>query len=352
MMKILLILIATACCLSAEISSDVVDKDKTLTKIAFGACNNPRKKATRIYDGILKHNPDVFVFLGDNIYGDTEDMELLKKKYQQLAAVKGYQKLQKQTQVLATWDDHDYGVNDGAKDYPKREQSQQVFLDFFAEPEDSVRRTRPGIHTSYSFGKDGKKVQIILLDTRYFRDKLEYSKTKNKPSKGKVGWYEPTKDTGMTLLGDAQWQWLEQQLQVKADVRIIASSIQMLAYEKGMENWGNVPHEQQRLFEMLKKHKANHTVVISGDVHYTELTKVMIGDYPLYDMTSSGMTHCSKNWANADNSLRVGKSHWEINAGLIEIDWAKKSLSLCSINQDGKKLIEHPVAFSELEFGE
>ena len=58
----------------------------------------------------------------------------------------------------------------------------------------------------------------------------------------------------MTLLGDAQWQWLEKQLQVKADVRIIASSIQMLVYEKGMENWGNVPHQQQRLFELLKKH--------------------------------------------------------------------------------------------------
>jgi len=351
MMKTLLILIATACGLSAEISSDVVDKDKTLTKIAFGSCNNPsRKKATRIYDGILKHHPDVFVFLGDNIYGDTEDMELLKKRYQKLGASEGYQKLQKQVQVLATWDDHDYGVNDGAKDYPMREQSQQVFLDFFGDPTDSVRRARPGIHTSYSFGKDGKKVQIILLDTRYFRDKLP--RAKGKPPKGRVGWYVPTKDTSMTLLGDGQWQWLEEQLQVKADVRIIASSIQMLAYEKGMENWGNVPHEQHRLFEMLKKHKANHTVVISGDVHYTELSKVMIGDYPLYDMTSSGMTHCSKGWANADNSFRVGKSHWEINAGLIEIDWAKKSLSLCSINQDGKKLIEHPVAFSELEFGE
>jgi len=91
-------------------------------------------------------------------------------------------------------------------------------------------------------------------------------------------------------------------------------------------------------------------VVISGDVHYTELSKVMIGDYPLYDMTSSGMSHTARGWATADNSFRVGQSHWEINAGLIEIDWEKKSLSLCSINQDGKKLIEHPVAFSELEF--
>ncbi|MGB1937514.1 MAG: alkaline phosphatase D family protein [Akkermansiaceae bacterium] len=353
MMKIFLILMATACCLSAEISSDVVEKDKTITRIAFGSCNNPgrtSKKPTRIYDAVLQQQPDVFVFLGDNIYGDTEDMELLRKKYQQLGAVEGYQKLQQQCRVLATWDDHDYGVNDGGKSYPKRVESQKEFLDFFADPEDSVRRTRPGIYTSYSFGKDGKKVQIILLDTRYFRD--EIPRKKAKPEKGKVGWYEPVEDTSMTLLGDAQWQWLEQQLQVKADVRIICSSIQVLAYEKGMENWGNVPHEQQRLFDLLKKHKANHTVMISGDVHYTELSKVMIGDYPLYDLTSSGMSHTARGWANADNSFRVGKSYWEINAGLIEIDWEKKSLALTSINQDGKKLVEHQVAFSELEFGE
>jgi len=127
----------------------------------------------------------------------------------------------------------------------------------------------------------------------------------------------------MTLLGDTQWQWLEKQLQVNADVRIIASSIQVIAYEKGIENWGNVPHEQQRLFELLKKHKANHTVMISGDVHYTELSKVMIGDYPLYALTSSGMTHANSSWAQAKNSFRVGKSHWEVNAGLIAINWEK-----------------------------
>ncbi len=347
-MRILLILIAMTSCLAAEVTSDVVENDRSITRIAFGSCYNPHKKTTPIFDAILQHEPDIFIFLGDNIYGDTEDMNLLKTRYRKLGAVEGYQKLRRQAQILATWDDHDYGVNDGGKSYPKREESQQVFLDFFGDPESSVRRTRPGIYTSYSFGEPGRRVQIILLDTRYFRDELP--RNEELSGSGKVGWYTPTTDTTRTLLGDTQWQWLEKQLQVEADVRIIASSIQVLAHEKGMENWGNVPHEQQRLFDLLQQHKANHTVMISGDVHYTELSKVMLGDYPLYDLTSSGMSHANTRWAKAPNSFRVGQSHGEINAGLIEIDWAKQSLTLNAINGEGSKLIEHPLEFTALEF--
>ena len=336
--------------LLAQFSSDVVSED-SVTKIAFGSCNNPHrwKKDESIYNAILNQKPDLFLFIGDNIYGDTTDMKVFRKRYQALSKMKGYRDLQAQTRVLATWDDHDYGTNDGGKSYSKRKESQQLFLDFFNEPKDSVRRTRPGIYTSYSFGREGQVVQIILLDTRYFRDELPRIEEAEKKA-GTVGWYQPTTDTSKTLLGADQWKWLEQQLQVKADVRILASSIQMLSYEKGMENWGNVPHEQKRLFDLLKKYRANHTVAISGDVHFTELSRVMIGDYPFYDLTSSGMTHANRHWVQAKNSFRVGTSHAQLNAGLIEIDWNESQLTLSSINSKGQKLIEHLISFGELEF--
>ncbi|MEJ6645868.1 MAG: hypothetical protein QNL24_00960, partial [Akkermansiaceae bacterium] len=95
-----------------------------------------------------------------------------------------------------------------------------------------------------------------------------------------------------------------------------------------------------------------HTVAISGDVHFAELSKTNIDDYPFYDLTSSGLSHTHKGWAMAANSFRVGKSHYELNAGLIEIDWKKKSLSLNVFNGKGKNLIEHPIKFSELTFPE
>ena len=118
--------------LLAQFSSDVVSEDP-VTKIAFGSCNKPRleRKHESIYQAILDQKPDLFLFIGDNIYGDTTDMKVFRKRYQALAKMKGYRDLQAQTRVLATWDDHDYGTNDGGKSYSKRKESQQLFLDFF-----------------------------------------------------------------------------------------------------------------------------------------------------------------------------------------------------------------------------
>jgi alkaline phosphatase D len=321
---------------------------KVIEKIAFGSCYNPRDKKDPMFDAVIGQNPDVFVFLGDNIYGDTGDMAVLTKKYAELEAIEGFRRLRDATRLIATWDDHDYGINDGGKSYRMREESEQIFLDFHKDPADSPRRARPGIYGSYTFGTPGKTCQLLILDTRYFRDELPRSKAKKK--QGTVGWYEPTKDETKTLLGEAQWTWLDQQLQVPADLRIIASSIQMISFEKGMENWGNVPHEQKRLFDLLKKHQANHTFAISGDVHFAELSKTDLDGYPFYDLTSSGFSHTSKSWATADNTFRVGKSHWELNAGLIEIDWSKQTVDLAIINPKGEKILQHPLKLSELKF--
>lgn len=337
-------------CLSTgygEIRSDF-QKSEAVDTIAFGSCYNPQDKKDAMFEAVIGHRPDVFIFLGDNIYGDTRDMEVLKKKYGELEAVEGFRKLREATTLLATWDDHDYGSNDGGKSYPERGESEKIFLDFFKDPPDSPRRKREGVYGSYTFGGPGKTCQILLLDTRYFRDELPVAKGKKKP--GTVGWYVPSNDSGKTLLGEAQWQWLDKQLQVPADLRIIASSIQVLAVEKGMENWGNVPHEQKRLFDLLKKHKAGHTFAISGDVHFAELSKKDLGGYPFFDFTSSGFSHTNESWAKADNSFRLGKSYWELNAGLIEIDWAKEAVELSIINSGGEKIMHYPLKLSELEF--
>ena len=323
---------------------------KGVDKITFGSCYNPRDKNHTIFDAIIAHQPDLFLFLGDNIYGDTNDMAVLQKKYAELEAVPGFRKLRDSTQLLATWDDHDYGANDGGNSYRMRKESAEIFLDFFKEPEDSPRRKRDGIYTSYTFGKIGQTCQIILLDTRYFRDEIPRSKKPKK--KGTVGWYEPTADTSKTLLGEAQWEWFEDQLQVPADIRIIASSIQVLAVEKGMENWGHVPHEQKRLFELLKKHRAHGTFAISGDVHFAEVSKVNIGDYPFYDFTSSGMSHTSKSWSQATNPHRVGESYSFLNAGLIEIDWKAREVELSVLKSDGEKVAPKVISLKELTFSE
>ena len=322
-------------------------EEEVITKISFGACNDPRKGESPMYAAILKHQPQVFVFLGDNIYGDTHDMKVLRAKYGELGSQPGFVRLREKAKLLATWDDHDYGVNDGGKSYKMRVESQKIFLDFFGEAADSPRRKREGVYFSHTFGGEGKRCQFLVLDTRYFRHELP--RAKEKPKKGMVGWYAPIDDRSKTLLGEVQWKWLEVQLKVPADLRIICSSIQILAVEKGMENWGLVPHEQERLFRLLKKHDAGPVFGISGDVHFAELSRQDVGGGFFYDLTSSGMTNTSAGWARAHNSFRVGQSHPVKNAGLIEIDWEAESLELAIINEKAEKILSEPLKFEELK---
>src|SRR5581483_6829889 len=171
----------------------------------------------------------LFVFLGDAIYGDTDNPEILKDKYAQLAAVPGFRKLRAACPVLATWGADDSG---GAA-------ARRVFLDFFHDPPDSPRRRRPGVYGSWVFGPQGKRVQIILLDTRSFR---------SPPAKPGTG---PAADA--TLLGDAQWKWLDEQLKVPADVRLIGSSIPVVAEDHAGEKWADYPRERDRLFKLLRE---------------------------------------------------------------------------------------------------
>ena len=65
--------------------------------------------------------------------------------------------------VIGTYDDHDFGINNGGSDYADKEGSQALLLDFLGEPADSARRQRSGVYTSYTFGTSYPVVQIILL---------------------------------------------------------------------------------------------------------------------------------------------------------------------------------------------
>ncbi|MFN0201071.1 MAG: alkaline phosphatase D family protein [Bacteroidia bacterium] len=298
------------------------------TKIAFGSCGH-QDHPLPIFDVVVKHQPDYFIFLGDNIYGDTYNMAVLKEKYAKLGAKPTFQNLKKNTKILATWDDHDYGANDSGKNYPFKVESKQLFLDFFEEPADSERRKHEGIYTSYLYEIEGKKLQIILLDGRTFRDKLKNA-TKKDTKKGGFFYdldYVPHTDTTTTLLGETQWKWLEGELQKPADLRIIGSGTQFGIEFNGYEAWANFPHEQARFFRLIQKTKANGVIFISGDVHYAEISKREIkGLYPIYDITSSGL---SSTWKFATpNKYRIEGPIMDNHFGLLTLDWKKQNLTM------------------------
>ena len=340
--------------------------EKTLNKIAFGSCASQEYPQV-VWDAINDLHPDLFIFLGDNIYADTTDMEVMRKCYDKLAAIPGFKKLRESdTRIIATWDDHDMGANDIGADYPKRAESQQLMLDFFGEPKDSPRRKREGVYESYLFGPSGKRTQIILLDTRYHRSPLKpmdppYNSYEPKdPHADKDGFVlrgtgrnAPNRDPAATILGPAQWKWLEEQLKVPADLRIIGSSVQFVADDQPWEKWGNFPLEQQRFYKLIKQTKANGIFIISGDRHRAEISRIdnKIG-YPLWDITSSSLNSPSKpETQDEPNKYRVGRHNFvDSNFGLLNLDWsaADPTLTMEIRDTSGKVQLAESLKISSL----
>ena len=317
--------------------------ERRISRIAFGSCNDQRSE-TPLWDAVLAWQPDLFLFLGDNVYADTLDMEQLRDQYALLAAQPGYQRLRETTPVLATWDDHDYGANDAGSEYPMKAESKEVLLEFFEEPDDSPRRTRPGVYGSWLLGPAHERVQVILLDLRTFKDPWPRRADRAEPGDGHPGDYAQAEPgASPELLGEAQWAWLAEQLRTPARVRLIGTSLQALAEGSQWEGWTLFPRERRRLFRTIRESGANGVVLLSGDTHWGELARVDPADsgvaYPLWELTSSGLNQAWE-FTNLDNPHRVGTSLWAPNWGAVEIDWEADDprLSLRARAADGSEI--------------
>ena len=340
----------------------VSQETKTLwnSRIAFGSCARERQQQP-VWNDIIAKQPGLFLMIGDNQYADfwmkdgemvmqpVPNVERIAEAYQALAAKPGFIKLRQRCEIMATWDDHDYGANDHGKEFRLRDQSQIEFARFFGFPPGHPIHQQQGVYHSRTFGPPGQRVQVIMLDTRYHRDPLERGKVRL-PDRGP---YVPTKNVEKSVLGEAQWVWLEKQLNSPAEIRIIASSIQVVSDEHGWETWGNFPHERQRLFNLIEKTQANGVVFVSGDRHLMEISCDDLDSacYPIWDFTSSGLTQKKETVIEA-NRHRIGPVHREQNFGMIEIDWRKSPEStrihLQGFGSQGRLLTRQTVLLKEL----
>jgi len=299
------------------------DPAVAVRRIAAGSCIR-QDKPQPIWRAVADFAPDVLLMLGDNIYGDTEDMAVLQEKYGVLAADPGFAALRSRVPIMAVWDDHDYGANDAGRDYPRRRESQRVFLDFFGVAADSPLRAQDGIYRALVVGPPNRRVQFICLDTRFHRSPLA-SIPRSERVRGE-GPYKPTDDPDATVLGAEQWRWLEGVLAEPAEVRIVLSSIQVAATEHHWEQWGNFPAERARLFRTLRESGARGIVVVSGDRHSAEISRVAAGPealpYPLYDLTASSLNQPQGSGKREEpNAHRLGPRFRDPNFGTLEIDW-------------------------------
>lgn len=303
--------------------------------VAFGSCNMPQEP-NPFWDDILAENPDVWVWGGDIVYADTDNVEKLRSIYAQQDSIADYAKLKAAVPIIGTWDDHDFGLNDGGANFTIKKESQQVFLDFMEVPADSERRNREGVYASHEYETPKGKVKIIILDTRYFRTDL--IKDENPDRR-----YKPDTSDEATVLGEAQWAWLKKELDHSdADFNLIMSSIQVLSAEHGFETWGNFPKETEKLEQLIGQSGAKGVIILSGDRHISEFSETEVPGlgYPLIDFTSSGLTHSYFSFSGEPNQHRLGEVVSEKSYGVITFDFDKKELDLKMMGDNGTVLQE------------
>lgn len=311
-----------------------LDASRTLSRIVFASCAQQNEDQS-IWDRIGAEHPDLVLFIGDNVYGDvrSNDRALpeLKAAYMRLADSEPFARVRAAAPVLTAWDDHDYGLNDAGADYQFKEQSEKLFEYVWNIGADDPRAARPGVYGSWLLGAEaGKRVQVVMLDTRFFRSPLKPTDKANARGKER---YLPDPDASKTMLGEAQWAWLAEELKKPADVRLLVSSVQVLSEGHGWEAWRLLPAEREKLFATVRASGAENLILLSGDRHSAALyAKTVSPELQLFEATSSSLNLPASKWraetgdtyVEADPG-RLGAMIYDVNYGVIEIDWAGRN---------------------------
>lgn len=301
-----------------------IDFSKPPEVVAFGSCadqNSPQP----IWKSIGENSPDLFLFMGDNIYASGPGQKSMSEQYWKLSRITDFRSFREKVPFMVTWDDGDYGQRDGGADFNEKEASKKEFLRFWPYVKDSLAFNQGGIYHAKIIGGAKKKqpsLQVIMLDTRYFRSPLKA----NPDTSDRLKKYVPNDDPQATILGQEQWQWLEEQLHRPADVRLIVSSIQLIPEGHGFEKWSNFPKEKEKFLNLLKRLQVKNVFILSGDRHLGIISKQNIKDYgTLWEVTASSLNRSSD--LNETDSSYVGTPIKTENFGLALIQWKKRKIT-------------------------
>ncbi len=350
--RILFVVFACSCVLVEAVEPGPVDQPAMLSaalehsrppqRLLFGSCFKQSRGGEQIWAAMAAQAPDAFLFAGDTVYPSKEDddraLPRLHQAYAALAQDPAFAAFRASVPVLPVWDDHDYGVNDGGGDFAWRQTAEALFETAWGLAADDPRRQRPGVYYSEILGEGEQTVQIIMLDTRFFRSPLKASDKRG--SRGRER-YIPDPSPSKTLLGDQQWDWLASRLAQPVSLRLIVSSIQLLGDGHGWEGWHQLPHERERLFELLRTHDHSTTIVLSGDRHVAGFYQYDAGlKEPLLEFTSSALNNTigfpyRRLTLAEDGPRRLGGLYGEANFGAVAIDWAARRVALQLFDRDG-----------------
>lgn len=298
--------------------------DKSLETIALGSCAD-QDQAQPIWSTIEKHQPELMIMLGDNIYASSPLQKPISEQYNKMKKISEYRSIREKVPFMATWDDHDYGKNDGGETNPEREEARSQFFKNWPYAKNIAPDKNGAIYHAKLFGEKKNTLQVIMLDTRTNRSDLKKNVQTEEERKAAPKPYLSDESKDKRIISEAQWQWLEDQLKKPAGLRIIGTSIQVIANDHQFEKWGNFPHERERFFNLLKKLKIKNVLLVSGDRHMAAIAKTNIsGLGDLYEVTASGLNKPARAGNNLNDSSYIAEGYGPVNFGLVKINWATR----------------------------
>ncbi|MAN74250.1 MAG: alkaline phosphatase [Henriciella sp.] len=328
--------------------------NETLTSILLASCNDEELDSPTLAQ-LAREDADLFLMIGDNVYGDRDgrdyannqpELDELRESFEELATRPEFQAVRAKFPMMVAWDDHDYGTNDGGRDFPFKQYAELIHETFWGLVDDEVGQY-PGTYYERTFGPEGQRVQVIVLDTRFFRSDL--TPTDDYGAEGKERYMPAPEGSYQDMLGSAQWTWLQNRLQDEAELRFIVSSVQVMPTVHGWESWDKLPAERERLFELVRESDAGGVVFLSGDRH----TGFIYEEQGVLPYEANELTASSLNVAFAEESpemdpRQVGAPFPPENYGEVEIDWQGRQLSLLLKNSEGETVRENVIAFDDI----
>jgi alkaline phosphatase D len=283
---------------------------------------------------IHRTDPDLMLWLGDNTYlreADWNSWTGILHRYTHTRALPELQPLLGSTHHYAIWDDHDYGPNNSDRSFWMKEATLEAFRLFWANPNYGVHGG-PGITGTFRWSD----VRFFLLDNRYHR-------TPNDRVTGR-----------RTVLGEEQLRWLVDALSSsRATFKVVVMGGQFLNPTPDEENYANFEEERRRILEAIRAEDIRGVVFLSGDLHYTELSRMeRPGGRPLYELTVSPLTAgVSTGAEESGNVHRVeGTLVTEHNFALVKVHGPRddRRMTVSIRDVDGREIWERTITAREL----
>jgi alkaline phosphatase D len=250
-------------------------------KIAFASCMNLQPgHAQAVWERIAAHQPDYLFLLGDQIYmdffphlgeprhwADAYFGQVMAEKYTAQWNTPGFKELfagmrAKQGPhggVYGTWDDHDFAWNNASGTQvsaTKKDISRALFAQFM-----HIDPPVAGLYYSVPLSHEGQRIgRAIFLDTR---------------------WYSEEPGDQNTLLGEAQFAFLAQELQAENGFILICAGMPIRATGNG---WMRYRDEYARFRQLIQGRKI---IFLSGDIHENAFLPPA-GATKMFEVISSG----------------------------------------------------------------